>query len=124
MDEIEGFKMYLQTAEGDDIRRLQAPAETPELFERYLPYALALGVENAWSERFSDVLRRASEGGERGYSPTWYNGRSFRHGSIDGFTSSLGPSLASAVSSTSRAPGSSSGGGGGSSGGGGGGGGW
>jgi len=33
--------------------------ETPELFERYLPYALALDVEQAWAERFSDVLARA-----------------------------------------------------------------
>jgi uncharacterized membrane protein YgcG len=123
LDEIEGFKLYLQTAEGDDIARLQAPAETPELFERYLPYALALGVENVWSERFSDVLRRASEGGDRDYAPTWYRGSDFRLGGIESFTASLGPSLAGAVSSTSTAPGSSSGGGGGSSGGGGGGGG-
>jgi uncharacterized membrane protein len=128
MDELEGFKMYLRTAEGDDIRRLQAPKPTAELFERYLPYALALGVENEWAERFSDVLERAGDGSHRGYSPDWYRGADFRHLGADGLTSSIGSSLAGAVSSTSRAPGSSSGGGGGGSsgggGGGGGGGGW
>jgi uncharacterized membrane protein YgcG len=127
-DEIEGFKMYLRTAEGDEIRRLQAPKPTAELFERYLPYALALGVENDWAERFADVLERAGEGGEPGYAPNWYHGADFRSLGVGGLTSSVGSSLAGAVSSTSTAPGSSSGGGGGGSsgggGGGGGGGGW
>jgi uncharacterized membrane protein len=128
MDEIEGFKLYLRTAEGDEIRRLQAPTPTPELFERYLPYAMALDVENAWSERFTDVLAAASSDPGQGQSPVWYrsaNSNSFR---VNDFTQSLGPSLSSAVASSSTAPGSSSGGGGGGSsgggGGGGGGGGW
>jgi uncharacterized membrane protein YgcG len=128
MDEIEGFKMYLRTAEGDEIRRLEAPKPTPELFERYLPYAMALDVENEWSERFSEVLERAGDGTEHGYSPDWYQGDAFRSLSPSDLGASIGSSLASAVSSTSTAPGSSSGGGGGGSsgggGGGGGGGGW
>jgi uncharacterized membrane protein YgcG len=128
MDEIEGFKMYLRTAEGDEIRRLEAPKPTPELFERYLPYALALGVENEWSERFADVLERAAADPDSGYSPVWYRGQDFRSLGTEGLVSSIGSSLSSAVSSTSTAPGSSSGGGGGGSsgggGGGGGGGGW
>jgi uncharacterized membrane protein YgcG len=128
MDEIEGFKRYLETAEGDEIRHLKAPAPTPELFERYLPYAMALDVENAWSEHFTDVLAQASTDPSQGQSPHWY--RSSHPGSfrISNFTRSLGPSLSSAVASSSTAPGSSSGGGGGGSsgggGGGGGGGGW
>ena len=128
MDEIEGFEMYLRTAEGDEIRRLEAPKPTPEIFERYLPYALALGVENEWSERFADVLASAGADPESGYSPVWYRGHDFRSLGADGLVASIGSSLSSAVSSTSRAPGSSSGGGGGGSsgggGGGGGGGGW
>lgn len=128
MDETLGFAMYLRTAEGDAIRGLEAPKKTPELFERYLPYALALGVENEWSERFADVLERAAADPQSGYTPTWYHGGDFRSLGADGLVSSIGSSLASAVSTTSRAPGSSSGGGGGGSsgggGGGGGGGGW
>jgi len=40
MDQIDGFRMYLATAEGDGLR--QAPPRTPELFEAMLPYAIAL----------------------------------------------------------------------------------
>ncbi|MBW2398547.1 MAG: DUF2207 domain-containing protein [Deltaproteobacteria bacterium] len=128
MDEIEGFEMYLRTAEGDHIRRLEGPKPTPELFERLLPYALALGVENEWAERFSDVLEQAGQVDEHGYSPNWYSGRDLRLIGSHGLVSSLGSSLSGAVASNSAAPGSSSGGGGGGSsgggGGGGGGGGW
>ncbi|MBW2714616.1 MAG: DUF2207 domain-containing protein [Deltaproteobacteria bacterium] len=128
MDEIEGFKMYLCTAESDDIRRLEGPKRTPELFEKFLPYALALGVENEWAERFSDVLEQAGMGEDGGYRPVWYSGGSFDRFGSEGLVSSLGSSLSGAIASNSSAPGSSSGGGGGGSsgggGGGGGGGGW
>jgi uncharacterized membrane protein YgcG len=122
MDRIEGFRTYLAAAEGDRMDRLNPPEKTPGLFEKYLPYALALDVENAWSEKFSDVLSRAAEGGE--YRPVWYSGGRGDSFSTRGMASSLGSAFAGAISSSSTAPGSSSGsGGGGSSGGGGGGGG-
>ena len=123
MDQIEGFKMYLSVAEKDRLNLLNPPEKTPELFERYLPYALALDVENEWSEQFAEVLARAQVDG-RPYSPSWYSGRSWDVSRASGFSDSLGSTFASAISSSSSAPGSSSGsGGGGSSGGGGGGGG-
>ncbi|UCF30976.1 MAG: DUF2207 domain-containing protein [bacterium] len=123
MDKVEGFKMYLSTAEKHRLNTLTPPEKTPELFEKYLPYALALEVDQEWAEQFSGVLARATAAdGE--YRPSWYRGtgwNSYRPGES---VSSLGSSLASAISSSSHAPGSSSGfGGGGSSGGGGGGGG-
>jgi uncharacterized membrane protein YgcG len=123
IDQIEGFKMYLSVAEKDRLNLLNPPEKTPELFERYLPYALALDVENEWSEQFAGVLARAQLGG-RPYSPSWYSGRSWNISGVSGFSDSLGSTFAGAISSSSSAPGSSSGsGGGGSSGGGGGGGG-
>lgn len=127
MDSIDGFKMYLGTAEGDSIASIQEPSKTPELFEALLPYALALGVENKWAEKFSDIL--SSIDGERsGYKPGWYSGVAWSSLGAAGFASSLSGSLSSTISSSSTAPGSSSGGGGGGSsgggGGGGGGGGW
>jgi len=128
MDEIEGFQLYLETAEGDEIRHLKAPTPTPQLFEKYLPYAMALGVENAWSEHFTDILEQAGTAPGQARSPHWYRGTQVGDFSYANFTQSIGPSLAGAVSSSSTAPGSSSGGGGGGSsgggGGGGGGGGW
>ena len=122
MDRIEGFKMYLSTAEEHRLEKLHPPEKTPELFEKYLPYALALEVDQEWSEKFASVLQRAAA--DQGYSPSWYHGRHWDSMHTGSFASSLGSSLSSAISSSSTAPGSSSGfGGGGSSGGGGGGGG-
>ncbi len=123
LDHIEGFKLYLSVAEKDELNFKHPPEKTPELFEKYLPYAIALDVEQQWGERFTDVLAKAMTDGDH-YQPRWYNGHNWNHHNIATFTNSVGSSMSSAVSSSSTAPGSSSGsGGGGSSGGGGGGGG-
>ncbi len=129
MDKIEGFRMYMATAEEDRLNTLNPPRQTPELFERYLPYALALGVDQAWSERFAATLAGASiKDPDGAYRPTWYRGSNWSSFDPSSFSSDLGSSLSSAVARSSVAPGSSSGGGGGGSsgggGGGGGGGGW
>jgi uncharacterized membrane protein YgcG len=126
MDEIEGFKQYLGVAEEDRLNYLHPPEKTPELFERYLPYAVALDVENRWAERFAGVLAAAAAAGVA--TATWYSGDRFSDSDWGNFASRVGDSLASTVASASTAPGSSGGGssgsgGGGSSGGGGGGGG-
>jgi uncharacterized membrane protein YgcG len=120
LDQIEGFRLYLTTAEEKRLDALNPPEKTPELFERYLPYAMALDCENQWNEKFANVLAAAAAAGAA--APIWYSGsRSFGSGD---FAQSLGSGLASSVSSASTPPGSSSGSsGGGFSGGGGGGGG-
>jgi uncharacterized membrane protein YgcG len=122
LDQIAGFKQYLSITERERFDRMTPPEDTPELFERYLPHAIALGVENRWAERFAGVLAAAAAQGQQGFA--WYSGSNSPWSDADGFARSVGSSLASTVSSASTAPGSSSGsGGGGSSGGGGGGGG-
>ena len=123
MDEIEGFKLYLETVEEERFKLMHPPEKTPELFEKYLPYAMALNVENAWSQKFEDILARAAAEGT--YQPGWYSGGYLTSGDFSGLASGIGSSLSSAIASSSVAPGSSSGfsGGGGSGGGGGGGGG-
>jgi uncharacterized membrane protein len=127
MDKIDGFKMYLGVAENDRIYSMQEPDKTPELFESFLPYALALNVENKWAEKFSDILSSIDKEFTV-YKPGWYSGTTWSTLGATGFASSLSGSFSSTVSSSSIAPGSSSGGGGGGSsgggGGGGGGGGW
>lgn len=123
MDQIEGFKMYLDTAEQDRLDRMQSPQLTPEVFESFLPYAFALGVENNWCDRFARELPEeiAKSGG---YRPSWYSGSHRTMGALSHLGSQFNNSFSSAISSASSPPGSSSGsGGGGSSGGGGGGGG-
>lgn len=123
LDKVDGFLDYLVVAEKDELRFKHPPEKTPELFERYLPYALALDVEEVWGDKFSEVIARAQRDGSY-VQPNWYHGTHWRTHSTGSFASSLGSTLSSTVSSSSTAPGSSSGsGGGGSSGGGGGGGG-
>jgi len=122
VDEIEGFKWFLSVTEKDRLNFHNPPGKTPELFEKFLPYALALEVEQKWAEQFTEIFARLDAQGTS-YSPSWYMGSNFNALAISGFASSFGGTFSSAVSSASTPPGSSSGFGGGSSGGGGGGGG-
>ncbi|MEX1265957.1 MAG: hypothetical protein WEA08_03480, partial [Woeseia sp.] len=123
LDEVDGFREYLEIAEKDELNLRNPPEKTPELYEKYLPFALALGVEQAWAERFSDVFARLQGADGRSYHPAWYDG-AWNNLNMGSNTSALTGGLNSAISSSMTAPGSSSGsGGGGSSGGGGGGGG-
>ncbi len=119
LDKVDGFREYLGLAEADEMRLRNPPEKTPELFEQFLPYAMALDVEEVWGERFAAIFALPDHSA---YRPTWYRGGSF---SGSGFASALGSSLSSAVSSSSTSR-SGSGGGGfsGGGGGGGGGGGW
>jgi uncharacterized membrane protein YgcG len=125
MDRLDGFRLYLKVAEQDALELRDAPRKTPELFEKYLPFALALDVEYSWAEQFADVFARVGPQDE--YQPSWYHG-DFNPDRLPKFTSNLGSAFTSAMGSAASAPGSSSGiGGGGFSGGGvggGGGGGW
>jgi hypothetical protein len=52
LDEIEGFRQFLSSVEKSPMDRLDVPSGTPSLYERYLPCAVALEVEQAWSDKF------------------------------------------------------------------------
>jgi uncharacterized membrane protein len=128
MDEIEGFKMYLTTAEQRFLDQQHVPELNVERFEKLLPYAIALDVENKWAKQFEAHLSSSKSGSSATeYSPSWYNhtGGLFRPAML---TAAVASSFSSAIATSSIAPGSSSGssGGGfsGGGGGGGGGGGW
>jgi uncharacterized membrane protein YgcG len=123
LDKLEGFRMYLEVAEKDDLDYRYPPEKTPELFERYLPFAVSLGVEQAWAEQFAKVFAELEAKQGVSYQPNWYDG-SFSYMGLADFADNVGSGFTSAISSAATPPGSSSGsGGGGSSGGGGGGGG-
>ena len=127
LDEVLGFKDYLEIAEKDEMNLRNPPEKTPALFEAYLPFALALGVDQLWSEKFASLLAGIRQSDGSAYSPTWYNG-SWNSASLTSTTSHFSSALNTAVTSSVSPPGSSSGGGGGGfsggGGGGGGGGGW
>lgn len=119
MSQLKGFKMYLSAAEEKQIQHFNPPTLTPEVFEKFLPYAIAFKVEKIWGDRFQDMLSKALI--DKSYQPGWYNGSVMNYGV---FSSHMNSSLSSSVSSSSTPPSSSGGsGGGGFSGGGGGGGG-
>jgi uncharacterized membrane protein YgcG len=123
LDQLMGFKLYLEVAEQEDLNRRHPPEKTPELFERFLPFAVALGVEQAWAEQFAEVFRNLGAEQAAAYKPSWYSGQ-FNSSRLGSFAGEVGGSFSAAISSAATPPGSSSGsGGGGSSGGGGGGGG-
>ncbi len=125
MDDIEGFRMYLNTAEKPLLQHLNPPGVTPELFEKYLPYAIALGVGNAWGKSFENAIKMGEvDMKNNSYTPKWYHGASFTAASLGSFSNTLSSTFSQSLQNSASAPGSSSGsGGGGRSGGGGGGGG-
>ncbi|MEQ9638058.1 MAG: DUF2207 domain-containing protein [Devosia marina] len=127
MDQIEGLKLYLETAEKNRLNIVDEPSMTIERFERLLPYAIALGVEKPWSEHFeAELARNAVPDANKGtYTPHWYSGsRSFNSGNIARAVSGASAGMAAAMVAAQPVQASSSGsGGGGFSGGGGGGGG-
>ena len=123
--EIEGFKLYLEKAEKLHLNAAEVGAGAPpvltvERYERFLPYAIALGVEKPWTKHFEHTLPAEAQA----YDPYWSSGRSHGYNSLHGMNSALVSTMSSGVSSAMPQSSSSSGsGGGGFSGGGGGGGG-
>ena len=123
MDHLEGFLLFLKKAEEHRLNQLQSRETALQLYEKYLPYAIALGVENDWGDHFQSFFDMPGEKGST-YRPAWYANAGMSQFSSSAFTRDISTSLTTSISSSSTAPGSSSGsGGGGSSGGGGGGGG-
>jgi uncharacterized membrane protein YgcG len=105
-----GFEDFLTHVEADRMDRI---AQTPETFEKFLPFAMALGVEKKWVGAFKNIYSQP---------PSWYQGGSFGSGFYPlMFVNSLDNMTARASSVMASAPRSSGGsgfGGGGSSGGG------
>jgi uncharacterized membrane protein YgcG len=136
MDHLDGFKMYMNTAEKNRLNMANEPPMTVERFERILPYAIALGVEKPWSEHFEGELARNAVADAQGssYSPGFYSGRNWSSSSggfansVSSVAAGMSAAMVAAQPSSSSGSGFSGGGGGGGGsgggGGGGGGGGW
>jgi uncharacterized membrane protein len=60
-----GFEDFLVHVESDRFNRM---IKTPEMFEKFLPFAMALGVEKNWSKAFQNILKEP---------PNWYRGSSY-----------------------------------------------
>ena len=84
MDQLSGFRLYLETAEADRLN-MQAPEITAERFEALLPYAVALDVEKPWAQAFEAALRRAHPGDAdpmSHYQPGWSSGGGWSGGNF------------------------------------------
>jgi uncharacterized membrane protein len=104
-----GFEDFLSHVEAGRMDKL---SQTPETFEKFLPYAMALGVEKKWVGAFQNIYTQP---------PSWYQGGYYNGGFYPiMFISSLDNMTTRASSVMASAPRSSggSGFGGGSSGGG------
>lgn len=111
-----GFKLYLETAEKYRMQNL-----TPDLFEKYLSYAMIFGVEKKWAKAFESFSLPP---------PSWYHGAyvgsaasarasSFSPSSFaGGFSASFTSAFASSGASGASGGGGGAGGGGGGGGGG------
>jgi len=92
-----GFEEFLQRVESDRFKRM---ITGPEMFERFLPYAMALGLEKKWAAAFADIYREP---------PDWYRGTGHRgfHPTI--FVSDLSGMTQHAATAMTSAPRSSGG---------------
>jgi uncharacterized membrane protein YgcG len=120
LEGVLGFEDFLAHVESDRFNRM---IKTPEMFEKFLPFAMALGVEKNWSKAFANIYTQP---------PNWYQGGNFSSGfypymfvnNINAMSSQAATTFASAPRSSggsgfSGGGGSSSGGGFGGGGGGG-----
>ncbi len=121
-ENILGFKDFLSVTEKDRLKFHNAPEKNPEMFERFLPFAMVLGVEKEWAKQFEGIYNQ---------QPGWYedsSGRPFNAiilaGAVSGFSDLANTALASSPSSASGGGSGFSGGGSGGGFGGGGGGSW
>jgi uncharacterized membrane protein len=127
-NQLEGFKEFLSSQKNYIEGVEMSLPEKFNMYEKFLPYAIALGVEPSWSTKFKSVYSQLSAE-QQAQAQSWYVGSSHLYTPntfvISDFNKNFASTLRSnSVNPTSRSGFSSSGfSGGGSSGGGGGGGG-
>ncbi len=97
LEGVLGFEEFLTRVEVDRFNRI---IKTPELFERFLPYAMALGVEKNWAGAFETIVMTA---------PAWYQGSDLAQFNTRGFTSRMGDMASRTGATMTSAPRSSGG---------------
>jgi uncharacterized membrane protein YgcG len=56
--QVLGFQEFIRRVEADRLKRMP-----PDTFEKYLPFAMALGIEHIWAQKFAGLIRNP---------PSWY----------------------------------------------------
>ncbi|MEY4703874.1 MAG: hypothetical protein RL042_70 [Nitrospirota bacterium] len=97
-EKVLGFEEFLTRVESD---RFQRVVKTPQLFEKFLPFAMALGVEQNWVRAFDGIYTQP---------PTWYQGAdvtAFRPRSFVGNLSQMSATAGTIMTSAPRSTGGS-----------------
>jgi uncharacterized membrane protein len=100
-----GFQEFMNRVDADRIKRMP-----PDTFEKFLPYAMALGVEHHWAQAFDGIIKDppswyVSPNGYVGFSPLFFSS------SMHSMATDMHQVLTSAPRSSSIGSGFSSGGG-------------
>ncbi len=95
--DVKGFEEFLERVESDRFKRM---ITGPEMFEKLLPFAMALGVEQQWAKAFEGIYREP---------PEWYHGTHYRTFHPHVFVTDLGGMTTRAASAMTSAPRSSGG---------------
>ena len=96
LEGVLGFEEFLQRVEAEHLKRIIVGH--PEMFDKYLPFAMAFGVEKKWARAFEGIYTQA---------PTWYVGPSVVHFSPTSFSHSLSSLTGAAGRTMTSAPRSS-----------------
>lgn len=70
---IDGFLLYLRTAEADRLKGTQSPHAIEysnsgaQIYKTYLPYAIALGLEKDWTSKFDPSYKQEVEWIDEGH---------------------------------------------------------
>jgi Predicted membrane protein (DUF2207) len=76
MDHLNGLRYYMSAVEEKILKKFDPPQMSRELYEEYLPYAIALGVESKWADKFAlalgaSALAAAATASTINTSPSW-----------------------------------------------------
>jgi uncharacterized membrane protein len=113
LEGVLGFEDFLVHVDSD---RFNKTIKTPQMFEKFLPFAMALGVEKNWSKAFQGIMTQPPDWYRGGYGPNFYP--IYFTNDLHAMTSRASDVLASAPRSSGGSGFGSDGGGGGFSGGG------
>jgi uncharacterized membrane protein YgcG len=102
-----GFQEFMNRVDADRLKRMP-----PDTFEKYLPYAMALGVEHHWAQAFAGIVQNppswyVSPNGMTGFNPIFFSS------SMHNMASDMNQVFVSAPRSSSTSSGFGGGGGGG-----------
>jgi uncharacterized membrane protein len=69
MEGVLGFEDFLNHVEAERFNKM---IKTPQMFEKFLPFAMALGVEKNWSKAFQGIMTQPPQWYRGSYGPNFY----------------------------------------------------